>query len=626
MCGIAGIMDITGQRPIDETALARMNAALVHRGPDASGTFTDAGIGLTHRRLAIIDLHGGGQPFHAHTGRHVLTFNGEIYNYRDLRRTLETKNIPLKTQSDTEALTEGLALQGKDYIDTINGMFAFAFWDATQKCLLLARDRLGEKPLYYGITPDGWFVFASELTALMASGYFRKEISPEALCDYLHFGYVPDPKSIFRNIYKLPAGHTLTIDQSGVQSPQSYWTLSFDETREISFQSAREELTSLIDDIVSSQMISDVPLGAFLSGGIDSSAIVAAMASKNQHPITCHIGFDESQYDERGWARQVATLYDCQHHEAIAGLDVASILDQVAGSYGEPFADSSAIPSWMVAKLARSHVTVALSGDGGDEVFAGYRRYPFFLREDALRQALPGPVFRNLFKSAGTLYPKFDRLPRYLRFKSTLQSLGRDRAGAYFRATTIMPPERARSFMSPDLLTCLKGYRPEEQVRDLMSAAGSTRPLDQALFTDLKMWLPGRMLVKVDRASMAHSLEVRPPLIDHRLVEWSATITPDYKLKARNGKRILKSAVEDRLPDGLTTRRKRGFDLPVSRWLRAETNNPLERLAESDLWHQSGVLNRNSVLQMQHSHKSGHMDFGQELWSVIMMDAFLRDL
>lgn len=622
MCGIAGIVDLKGEREIDRSALKRMTDAVRHRGPDGEGFFIEPGVGFGHRRLAIIDKEGGAQPFKAAGGRGVLNFNGEIYNYRELARSLNAQAVALSTRSDTEALAEGLALHGAAFLNELRGMFALAYWDSAQRTLLLARDRLGERPLYYAITKDAFLLFASEIGAIAASGRLDLDHDPEAIADYFLYGFVPDPKSIFRQVRKLPPASVLTVTRGGTPRIDGYWRLSFEPIEKISFADAQDELLRRLDDAVKAQMLSDVPLGAFLSGGVDSSAIVASMAQTGAAIKTCSIGFEEEAHDERGYARIVTRQFDTEHEEAVAHLDVAELIDEIARVYGEPFADTSALPTYMVSKLARRHVTVALSGDGGDEIFAGYRRYPFFVNEEKLRAVAPLPLRQATFGTAGSLYPKLDWAPRAVRFKTTLQSLGSSRADAYAHAVAANVPDRVRKLLAPDFRGALGGYRAESVVGDAMGNADD-HPLTSALRADIAVWLPGRMLVKVDRASMAHGLEARPPLLDHRLVEWVARLDPSFKLQDGEGKRLLKAALQRRLPKEILYRKKQGFGLPVAQWLRNK-NGPLKRLKDSSLWRQCGYLDGRVVDAMMAAHVSGAADCSQELWTVIMFDAFLQ--
>jgi asparagine synthase (glutamine-hydrolysing) len=620
MCGIAGIFDLTGGRDVDRDALARMAAALVHRGPDGEGFFRAPGVGFAHRRLAVIDVAGGAQPFIAESGG-ALTYNGEIYNYQDLTAELAANGTRFRTHSDTEALAEGLARNGKRYVEKLRGMFAFGYFDPRDETLTLARDRMGERPLYYAETPEGWLVFASEIGAVMASGLVDRRLDHQGVSDYFLYGFVPDPKSIYAAIRKLPPAAILTARRGGGLALETYWRPRFEPDPALNYKAAEAALLDLIDDAVRAEMVCDVALGAFLSGGVDSSAVVAAMAKTGATVRTSTVGFLEEAFDERGHARAIAELFKTEHAERVAGLDAAALIDVVARAFGEPFADASALPTYIVSKIARERVTVALSGDGGDEVFAGYRRYPFFLAEERIRRLTPQPVRRATFGAAGALYPKLDWAPRPLRLKTTLQALAKPRPVAYAHAIAANLPERIAGILSSEFLRSLSGYAPESVVEAAFGAEPS-HPLLAAQRADFATWLPGRMLVKVDRASMAHGLEVRPPLLDHRLVEWAGRLPPAFKLDGGRGKKILKSALEKRLPRESLYRKKQGFAVPVSDWLRRD-EGPIDRLRTSKLWRASGVLAPDKVERMIAAHKSGRVDCGQELWTVLMFDAFL---
>lgn len=620
MCGIAGIFDLKGTRTTDRGALSRMAAALVHRGPDGEGFFEAPGVGFAHRRLAIIDVAGGAQPFLTERGC-ALTYNGEIYNYQDLAAAIAAKGARFRTRSDSEALAEGLAREGKSYVEKLRGMFAFGFFDPEEQTLVLARDRLGERPLYYAETSDDWFVFASEVGALLASGLVEPRLDPEAVSDYFLYGFVPDPKSIYTTIRKLPPGSLLTARRGRRPVAETYWRPLFAPEPTLDFGAAAAALLDLLDDAVRAEMIADVPLGAFLSGGVDSSAVVAAMAKTGAKVRTATVGFLDEAFDERPYAQEVAALFATDHIEWVAGLDAAALIDAVAKAFGEPFADASALPTYIVSRIARERVTVALSGDGGDEVFAGYRRHAFFVAEERVRRAAPQRLRAATFGAAGALYPKLDWAPRPLRFKTTLQSLAKPRPTAYAHAIAANLPDRVAAILSPDFKASLGGYAPESVVEEAMGAA-KAHPLLDAQKADFATWLPGRMLVKVDRASMAHGLEVRPPLLDHRLVEWAGRLPPSFKLDGGFGKKILKAALEPRLPRDILYRKKQGFAVPVSDWLRRK-DGPLARLRDSARWRQSGVLDADAVGAMMAAHASGRADCGQELWTVIMFDAFL---
>ncbi|MEO1242123.1 MAG: asparagine synthase (glutamine-hydrolyzing) [Pseudomonadota bacterium] len=626
MCGIAGIVDLKASREIDRAALERMTKALAHRGPDGEGYFTAPGVGFGHQRLAIIDIDGGAQPFHSKTRDCVLSFNGEIYNYRTLANNLSSCGFSARTQSDTEILAEGLARKGADFVHSLRGMFAFSFWESDKSRLTLARDRLGERPLYYAETDDGFLLFASEIGALLASRRLNREINPQAVADYFFYGYVPDPKTIYRGIHKLPPAHILTAEPGQAIQLERYWRPVFAAGDTMSFHGAARILLEEIDEAVCAQMISDAPLGAFLSGGADSAGIVSAMQSANGDLITCTIGFDEASHDERSFARQIADKFDTNHHEYIADLDAMALIDDVASACGEPFADSSALPGYLLAQHARQHVKAALSGDGGDELFAGYRRYPFFLAEEQARRVAPPAVRRAIFGPAGALYPKLDWAPRPIRFKTTFQALALSQTEGYAAAVAINTPANAAMMLSRDLHESLQGYRPHDVIANAMADADTDDTLARAQYADLMTWLPGRILTKTDRTSMAHGLEVRPPLLDHQLVEWAGLLPASYKLQNGERKRILKEALAPRLGQSYLNRPKQGFAPPLTEWLRRKSGNPLLRLNASRHWRESGLLNEQTVDRMVREHQGGAANYAQELWTVIMFDAFLRNI
>lgn len=623
MCGIAGIVDLKAARAINRPALKRMTDALAHRGPDGEGFFHAPGIGFGHRRLAVIDKQGGAQPFYAQTRGCVLSFNGEIYNHAALGRELSAK-VQIRTRSDSEVLAEGLALEGRAFLHRLRGMFAFSFWEPDQQRLTLARDRLGERPLYYATTEDGFFIFASEIGALLASGLVETELDTRAIADYCFYGYVPDPKTIYRGVHKLPAAHALTIQPGRAPQLQRYWRPVIASGGDIAFDDAARMLRVYLDDAVGGQMEADVPLGAYLSGGTDSAGIVASMAQTGADLKTFNIGFNEASHDERIAARSVAERFDTDHREHLVDCNALGMIDRIAETFGEPFADTSAFPSYLIAQETRRHVSVALSGDGGDEVFAGYRRYPFHLAEERMREAAPLAARRAFFGAAGTLYPKLDWAPQSLRFKSTFQALARPSAEGYAAAAAINLPMRVQAMLSTDLKRSLDGYHPHCVIADAMAESNSDDPLARAQYADLVTWLPGRMLVKSDRTSMAHGLEVRAPYLDHELIQWAGSLPSSHKLQGTSGKRILKKALEPRLGAEFLSRKKQGFDMPIAGWLRQRDNNPLLRLNASRLWRESGLFNEGAIDRMAIAHRSGVANCAQELWSVIMFDAFLR--
>lgn len=621
MCGIAGIVDLKGSREVDRAALKRMTDALAHRGPDGEGFFIEDGVGIGHRRLSIIDLAGGAQPMKSASGAGVLAFNGEIYNYRDLSSELQQKGVLFQTVSDSEVLTEGLDREGMTFVDKLRGMFAFAFWNRASRTLTLGRDRFGEKPLYFGETPDGFLLFASEIGALRAAELMDFDYSPEAIADYFLYGYVPEPKSIYRQVKRLAPATLMTLGPGRSATMTRYWRPVFGPGRRIDFKQAQSELLALLDDAVSMQCVADVPIGAFLSGGVDSAAIVSSMALSGGKVKTCTIGFDDPGFDERAQARRTAVRYHTDHVEEMATIGVADLIDRVARVYGEPFADPSAIPTYLVCGAARRHVTVALSGDGGDEIFGGYRRYRHYAAEERFRRAMPPALGRSVFGTLGRFYPKLDWAPQPFRFKTTFQALSEGSNAAYVRAVSASLPDRAAAMICQDFRRSLQGYDPVGMISGL--ADGNLDAISKAQGIDFQSWLPGRMLTKVDRASMAHGLEVRAPFLDHRLAEWALTLPVEFRSTLANGKRVLKAALETRVDDEILHAPKRGFAPPVARWLR-DPAGPLSRLNDSKLWRESGVLDAGAVARMMGKHASGAANYAQEIWTVIMFDAFLR--
>ena len=621
MCGVAGIFDLSGERPIDRSALRRMTDALSHRGPDGEGYFHAPGLGLGHRRLAVIDRDGGAQPFVASDGESALAYNGEIYNYEDLRLELAASGVRLRTRSDTEAAAELLLRRGLAAVDAFAGMFAFAWWTPKTKSIALVRDRFGEKPLYYTVTPDNFLVFASELGAILASGLAQPGRSPEALHDFFLFGYCPDPKTIYKNILKLPPATILIANRGEQPTLRKYWRADFTPDNSLTMASAKEKLISLVDETVAREMRADAPLGAFLSGGVDSSAIVASMAQGGRHVTTFTVGFDSSGNDERQLAARTARRHSTEHREELVSVDATEMIDRIAAIYGEPFADPSAIAACAISAAARKSATVALSGDGGDEIFGGYRRYWRFAAEEQIRRLAPTRMRRRIFGAAGAIYPKLDWAPQPFRLKTTLQALGEPSAAAYARAVSTSLPDRLDGILSADFKASLAHYDP---VAPIAAACDpSLDPVSAAQKIDIETWLPGRMLVKIDRAAMARGLEVRAPFLDHRLAEWAFRLPASLKIRGREGKRILKASQETRIDADILYGPKRGFAPPIALWLR-QPNGPIDRLRQSQAWSREGHFAPGAVSRMIDRHISGVSDCSQELWMLIMFDAFMR--
>jgi asparagine synthase (glutamine-hydrolysing) len=626
MCGIAGIFDLEGSREIEPGRLARMSRHVAHRGPDGEGVAFRPGLGLAHRRLAIIDLVTGQQPMSDEEGSLLTVFNGEIYNFAELRQRLVREGHRFRTKSDTEVIVNGYRAWGEACPTRLRGMFAFAIWDAREQSLFLARDRLGEKPLYYTIS-DGFLLFASELRAVIAALPSVPDLDPEAVADYFALGYVPDPKSIFHGIAKLAPGHSLLFRRAAraLPEPRRYWRPQMGERTGTEPAALAEELVERLDDAVRVRTISDVPLGAFLSGGVDSSAIVALLARSSGSPVrTCSIGFDDPAMDESAHALELAQHWRTDHYMKRVSVDACAILDRIAAAYTEPFADSSALPTYIVSQIARQRVTVALSGDGGDELFLGYRRYPFFLREERFKSWLPPTLRSAVIGPLARAYPQLDRAPRPLRAKATLEALAADRAHGYLRSVTPLPePERGRLF-SLEFQHTLTGYDPASRFAELFEEAGSPDPLAQAQYADLATWLPGRMLVKVDRASMAHGLEVRPPLLDHEFVEWSLALPRHLHLQGFEGKALFKRALRSLVPAKLLDRPKQGFAIPLAGWLRGPLAERLRLISREGRIAASGLFDARQVETLVDQHVAGTRDHGQALWSLLMFDAFLE--
>jgi asparagine synthase (glutamine-hydrolysing) len=627
MCGIAGIFHVDVPKPVDPDRVAAMADALAHRGPDGSGVWTAPGVGLGHRRLSIIDVEGSPQPMLSPDRRAAISFNGEIYNYREVRAELEAKGHRFRTAGDTEVILAAWRQWGPASLERLNGMFAFAIYDAASDSLFLARDRLGVKPLFLCELGDGMLLFGSELKAILAHPRFRPVVSPQAVEDYLAFGYVPDDASILEGVRKLPAGHYLHL-RRGLPTPQPvrWWDVDFSAPSRASEAALREELVDRLRAAVRSRMVADVPLGAFLSGGVDSSAVVAFMAeASKQAVLTCSIGFDEADHDETRFAAEVAQRFATDHRSRIVASEDFPLIERLAASFDEPFADASALATYQVCALARERVKVALSGDGADEAFAGYRRYRLFMAEERARAALPAPLRRGIGK-AGDLYPKLDWAPQPLRARTTLQAIGKDSGEAYAEAVGATPPSIRSMLYNADFRSALQGHRAEDRYARLMRAAPAGDALSRAQYADLKIWLPGDILTKVDRTSMAVSLEAREPLLDHRLVEFAARLPSRLRLRGGQGKYLLKNALEGRLPDSILHRRKMGFVTPVSAWLRGPLAGEAAAIAQGSALASLGWFDPAFIARAAEEHRRGRVDHGRLLWQLLMLERSLRHL
>ncbi|MBQ1766557.1 MAG: amidotransferase 1, exosortase A system-associated [Aquincola sp.] len=626
MCGITGVFDTRGQRAVLPAVLRRMNDSQHHRGPDEGSVFLEPGVGFGHRRLSIIDVATGQQPLFNEDGSVVIVFNGEIYNYQSLIPELQALGHRFSTKSDTEVIVHAWEQWGEDCVKRFRGMFAFALWDRNQQVLFMARDRLGVKPMHYAVLDDGMLLFGSELKSLLAHGGLRRDIDPLAVEEYFALGYVAEPRTIFRQALKLPPASTLLVRRGQpIPQPKVYWDVRFTLDSRASEAEACEELLRRLKESVKLRMIAEVPLGAFLSGGVDSSAVVATMAGLSNDPVqTCSISFADPQYNESEFAQRVAERYRTNHHVEQVDSDDFDLIDTLAALYDEPYADSSAIPTYRVCQLARQHVTVALSGDGGDETFGGYRRYKLHMMEERMRSSLPASVRTPLFGFLGRVYPKADWAPRVFRAKTTFEGMARTSVQAYFHSMSqIRQPARSRLY-SQRLKSELCGYSAMEVFNRHAARAGTDDPLALIQYIDMQTYLVGDINTKVDRASMAHSLEVREPLMDHELVEWAATLPSALKLQGGNGKKVFKKALEPALPHDVLYRPKMGFAVPLARWFRG----PLRERVRSSLLQgpmlDGGWFNPAEIRQMVQDHESGRHDHSTPLWSLLMFDAFLR--
>ncbi len=626
MCGLTGIFDTQGRSEIDRAVLHRMNETQHHRGPDEGGLHVEPGVGLGHRRLSIIDLSTGQQPLFNEDGSVVVVFNGEIYNYQELIPELTALGHVFHTRSDTEVIVHAWEAWGETCVERFRGMFAFALWDRNRETLFLARDRLGVKPLYYALLPGGQLIFGSELKSLLAHGGLRREIDPQAIEEYFALGYVAEPRSIFKGAFKLSPGHTLRIARGDLMPRErEYWDVKFRVAGSIGLVEAEEELRRRLNESIRLRMISEVPLGAFLSGGVDSSAVVALMAQQSSAPVrTCSIGFSDPAFNESDFARMVAERYHTDHHLDRVESDDFELIDELARLYDEPYADSSAIPTYRVCQLARKHVTVALSGDGGDESFGGYRRYRLHLMEERMRAALPLGLRRGVFGLLGTVYPKADWAPRVLRAKTTFQSLGRNSVEAYFHSVSLLRDDMRRRLFSNAFRSQLGGYSAQDVFDRHAAKVDTDDPLALIQYLDLKTYLVGDINTKVDRASMAHSLEVREPLMDHPLVEWLATLPASLKIKGQEGKYLLKKAMELHLPEEVLYRPKMGFAVPLGRWFRGPLRERVRQAVQGERLRDSGIFNPAYLQHLLDSHESGMRDYSTPLWTLLMFDGFLR--
>jgi asparagine synthase (glutamine-hydrolysing) len=623
MCGIAGFVsrvDAEGasSSTVERAAvLDRMCRRIAHRGPDDQGTMVEGAAALGMRRLSIIDLAGGHQPMSGCDPRTSIVFNGEIYNYRELRRELESRGHRFHTSSDTEAIVHAYEEFGRACVERLRGMFVFALWDAGRQALFVARDRAGKKPLFYTLTPEGTLVFGSELKSLLEHPEVRREVSPEAVDSYLSFGYVPDPLSIFRDVHKLPPGCHLTFADGSVRVRQ-YWDFRFepDETR--SEEDWLEELRAALDEAVRVRLVADVPLGAFLSGGVDSSAVVGFMARATDRPVkTFSIGFREDSYDELKYARVAAEAFRTEHHEFVVTPDVCSLVDELVWHLDEPFSDSSALPTYMVSKMAREHVKVVLSGDGGDELFAGYTRYAIDRRRAGFAR-LPRLV------REGVMQPLGRRLPHGAWGRNFVHNVALDPVDRYVEEISVFTRLNKPSLYTENFRRAVGSADAAARFRDYAARPSTGEPLDALLYLDSKTYLPGDILTKVDRMSMAASLEARTPLLDHKLIELVGRIPARLKMRGLETKHLFKRAVAGLVPDEILHRPKQGFGVPIQQWINQELRTRMRETLSDSRTRARDYTDGAYVSLLLDEHERGRRDHAMELWALFMLELWHR--
>jgi asparagine synthase (glutamine-hydrolysing) len=617
MCGIAGYLQWKGLDP-GVAPLAAMCDAIRHRGPDGHGQYVDNYVALGHRRLSIIDLAGGAQPLANEDGSVQVVFNGEIYNFLELRRELIHQGHRFRTQSDTEVLVHLYEEKGDRLPEYLNGMFAFAIWDARQKKLLLARDRFGEKPLYYSTAAGGFdFSFASEMKAMATLPGFSKQVRGESVADYLSYGYIPDPYTIYEGVRRLRPAHRLIVTPSGIRE-ERYWTPPFRSERQIPLEDAVAQIREIASDAVRRRLVSDVPLGAFLSGGIDSSAVVALMSQAASDPArTFSIGFTSREFDEVRYASLVAERYQTQHYEQIVSPSIGEMLGVAVEHFDEPFADGSAIPTLYVSRLTRQHVTVALSGDGADELFGGYRRYWHGVAESKVRQMMPEWFRATVFRSGANLYPALNFAPRAFRARTVLRNISASLADAYFNAVTCFRDASLDRILAPELRRRLDGYSPRADWARRFEGVSHLSPLQQMQSVDFETYLPADILVKVDRATMAYSLESRAPWLDHRLAELACGMPQSMHVSLSGGKLAFKRAMRDLLPEQILSRSKMGFAVPLHRWFQTTLRQPFEAMVFRPEIEQ--YVDLVEVRRLWAEQSSGRGRHEQKLWSLFML-------
>jgi asparagine synthase (glutamine-hydrolysing) len=625
MCGIVGQYNFN-DTPVDEHLIRQMNAQLVHRGPDDDGFYFDTMVGFGSRRLSIIDLTTGHMPIGNEDGSVWITFNGEIYNFLELRQELVRRGHDFKTLSDTEVIVHLYEEYGVDCLQHLNGMFALAIWDAARQRLLLARDRLGKKPLVYSVLPDG-VAFASEIEALRKHPGISTEMDYDALDLYMTMMYIPSPFTIFKAIRKLRPAHYLLAEKGQIKI-ERYWDIPYGQKRQVSQGEAVEELRGLMTDAVRRRLVSDVPLGAFLSGGLDSSAIVALMSGMMDEPVkTFSIGFESDNFNELKFARQIADRYQTDHHEFIIRPDLLTVLPELLQHYGEPYGDDSAVATYYVSKLAREHVTVALTGDGGDETFGGYPRYASALNPLRL---LPEYLRDGVHSVARSI-----ELRNMRRFLGAFKGAAYGAAGiagemgkpvqAFANRMTFLNTKTRNQLYSANLQKKIKFFD-SWLVRSLPESKADWLALDKMFYLDQSIYMVDDILVKVDIASMANSLEVRCPILDYRIVEWSAALPPAMKVHGLETKKLFRLAFADLMPQEILARQKMGFAMPIDEWIRGELYEITRDYLTDQTSRERGLFNQKRIVDMLDRHKEGADKYGLQLWLLVMFEIWMRSV
>ena len=618
MCGIAGMLAANPEAAPDREAVGRMCDAMVHRGPDDHGYLRSGPCALGHRRLSIIDLRPeAAQPMTNEDDSIAVVVNGEIYNFQELRRELEAKGHRFKSRSDSEVVVHLYEEEGVDFLDRLRGMFALALWDGPQRRLLLARDRFGKKPLFYHAGSEG-LLFASELGALAESKFFERRPNIGAIDSFLCLQYVPSPTTAFEGVYKLPPGCRLVCENGRIGQPERYFELRFDQPSTGSLPELTERLHGQIEDAVRVRMVSDVPLGAFLSGGLDSSLIVAMMAKLSSTPVkTFAVGFTNKDFSELPYAKMVAERYGTDHHEIVVQPDMASVIPELVRHYGEPFADSSALPTWYLCQYTRSGVTVALSGDGGDEAFCGYRRYSHSRTARMLRQ-LPGPLPSVLAKTIGNI-----PIPAARKVRDFGRRLMEPEHVRFLGLAAHIPHEDRLTLYGPAMRARFSDDPVARRFATLHAASTASDPVNRLLDLDIQTYLSDDILTKVDIASMAHSLEVRCPLVDQDLMVFAASLPGESKLRGLTTKLILREVAKPLLPTKILTRSKQGFGLPVDRWMREELAPMSHDVLLDRTATERGIFEPAAVEALLRKHQRGEPR-GDQIWALLMLELWYR--